>query len=44
MKKPTANELRQETGGGTQAGRERILGNTKRELRGETREIRPEMD
>ena len=27
---PTANELRQETGGGTLAGRERILGNSER--------------
>ena len=35
------NELRQEIGGGTLAGRERILGNTKRELLGETRQ---EMD
>lgn len=35
IKKPTANELKQETVGGTLAGGERILGNSRR-IKGET--------
>ena len=37
--KPMANELRQEIGGGTLAGRERMLGNSER-LKGEIGELR----
>lgn len=36
VKKLTANELSQETGGGTLVGRERILGNGER-IKGDTR-------
>ena len=39
IKKPMANKLRQEIGGGTLAGRERMLGNSER-LKGEIGELR----